>query len=217
MQKRGVVIEISHRPWAFAVAFFVLFGITVFFLSLVGATPDPITDTPDTAVHTTNQVATVSNPEAPFRIVATSIGLDANVENPTSTDIDVLDDALTQGAVHYPTSAPLGVDGTVLLFGHSSYLPVVYHQYYKTFDGIQNLKTGAIVSVYSNGTEYRYSVTGVKVAEATSDVIELPQVGKHLTLVTCDSFSDKTNRFVVTADFVGAFALSNTAANSIAN
>jgi sortase (surface protein transpeptidase) len=42
------------------------------------------------------------------------------VVNPSSTDIDVLDQDLTLGAVHYPTSAQLGVNGTVLIFGHSS-------------------------------------------------------------------------------------------------
>ncbi len=208
MHKRGVIIEISHRPWAFAVAFLVLFGITVVFLSAVGATPDPIKETAETTTHTTNTQAQVSNPENPVRVVATSIGLDTTVVNPTSTDPDVLDKSLESGAMHYPTSAPLGVNGNVVLFGHSSYLPVVYHQYYKTFDGIQTLKTGATVSVFSGTTEYRYSVTGVKVASATSDVIELPTDSKHLTLVTCDSFSSKTNRFVVTADFVGAYALS---------
>ena len=67
----------------------------------------------------------------------------------------MLDDALTQGAVHYPTSAPLGIDGTVLLFGHSSYLPVIIHQYYKTFDGIQDLKDGETVSVYSSDIALR--------------------------------------------------------------
>lgn len=207
MAKRGVVIEISHRPLAFAAAFLVLFGLTYFFLLSVGATPDPLAAIPDTKPRSTGQSATATNPESPVRIVAPSISLDAAVVNPVSTDIDVLNNALTQGAVHYPTSAPLGVDGTVLIFGHSSYLPVVYHQYYKTFDGIQNLKTGAVVSVYSGGTEYQYSVTGVRVANANEDVIELPADGKHLTLVTCDSFSDKSNRFVVTADFTGAYAL----------
>lgn len=209
-RKRGVVIEISHHPVAFGAAFLVLFALSVVFLSAVGATPDPAaSDASNGTGPQSGESVTISNPENPVRIVATSIGLDANVENPVSTDIDALDEALKQGAVHYPTSAPVGVDGTVLIFGHSSYLPVVYHQYYKTFDGIQNLKTGATVSVYSGTTEYRYSVTGVRVASATDDVIELPSEGKHLTLVTCDSFSAKTNRFVVTADFVGAYALAN--------
>lgn len=210
MQKRGVVIEISHHPVAFAAAFFVLFTLTVVFLSGLGATPNPVrSDTSNgTGPQSSGESVAVSNPETPTRIIATSINLDTAVENPTSLSVEVLDEALKLGSVRYPTSALLGVDGTVLIFGHSSYLPIVYHQYYKTFDGIQNLKTGAVVSVYSATTEYRYSVTGVKVANTTDDVVELSAVGKHLTLVTCDSFADKSNRFVVTADFVGAYALS---------
>lgn len=207
MKKRGVIIEISHHPVAFAAVFFVLFTLTVVFLAAMGATPDPVKTPAETPVHTTNEAAAVSNPENPVRIVAPSIGLDATVANPTSLSIEVLDEALKFGAVRYPTSALLGVDGTVLIFGHSSYLPVVFNQHYKTFDGIQTLKTGAQVSVYSATLEYRYSVTGVKMASATDDVVELSAVGKHLTLVTCNSFSDKTSRFVVTADFVGAYAL----------
>jgi LPXTG-site transpeptidase (sortase) family protein len=103
----------------------------------------------------------------------------------------------------------LGVDGTVLLFGHSSYLPVVYHQYYKTFNKIQNLTKGQIISVYSGSLEYRYKVTNVRVADATEDVVELSATGKHLVLVTCDSFESKTSRFVVTADFVGTYSLAS--------
>jgi LPXTG-site transpeptidase (sortase) family protein len=72
---------------------------------------------------------------------------------------------------------------------------------------IQNLKKGETVSVYSGTTEYRYAVTGVRIADATEDVVELPATGKHLVLVTCDSFSKKTNRFVVTADLVGTYSL----------
>ena len=147
--------------------------------------------------------------EQPVRVVAKDINLDVAVTNPDTTDVNKLDDALTQGAVRYPTSALLGQNGTVLIFGHSSYLPIVYHQYYKTFDGIQNLKEGDIVSVYSSNKEYRYAVTGVKVVDANQDIIDLPNDAPHLTLVTCDSFALKTNRFVVTADFVGAYALAH--------
>jgi LPXTG-site transpeptidase (sortase) family protein len=190
---------------AFAMTFVLLFGLMFAFMAAVDALPD----NPNAPSHSSTVAAAPANPEAPVRIVAPDINLDVNVVNPTSTDVDLLDDALTQGAVHYPTSADLGVDGTVLIFGHSSYLPVVYHQYYKTFDGIQNLKVGSIVSVYSGDLEYRYSVTGVSVADATQDVVQLPTTGKHLVLVTCDSFATKSNRFVVTADFVGTYALAS--------
>jgi LPXTG-site transpeptidase (sortase) family protein len=208
---RGAIIEIADHPVAFAAVFLLFFLATFIFLAAVGATPNPLNSVSDIPVSTSNPAgqSPLGGAEDPVRVVAKSIGLDVAVANPTSTDTTVLDDALTQGAVRYPTSALLGVDGTVYLFGHSSYLPVVYHQYYKTFDGIQNLKVGDIVSVYSGTTEYRYSVTGVRVADATEDVVELPTDGKHLVLSTCDSFADKTNRFVVSADFIGAYSLAN--------
>ena len=216
--KRGIVWEINDRRGAFTFAFVCLFFVTFGFLSLVGATPDSpknsdISNT-TTSLHATNTAShSANNPggmpaqagEAPTRVVAKNVGLDVRVSNPTSTAIDTLDNALLLGAVRYPTSAQLGASGTVLLFGHSSYLPIVHNQAYKAFDGIQNLKTGDTISVYSATVEYRYSVVGVKLADAGQDIIELPATGKHLTLVTCDSFASKSNRFVVTADFVGAY------------
>ena len=189
---------------AFGALFVALFGLTFGFLALVGATPNI---PPDSLIEPAQQQSTMQddNPELPVRIVARDIGLDQSVSNPVSTDIGVLDRALLKGGVRYPTSAQLGISGTVLIFGHSSYLPVVRNQAYKAFDGIQDLKPSQTISVYSGTTEYRYAVTGVKVADANKDVVELPQDGKHLTLVTCDSFGSKSNRFVVTADFVGEY------------
>lgn len=194
----------------FAIAFVAFFFLSVAFLSAVGDTPDPVVSDVNAVPVSGGTATTPANPEDAVRVVAKDISLDVNVVNPSSTDIDVLDQDLTLGAVHYPTSAQLGVNGTVLIFGHSSYLPVVIHQYYKTFDGIQDLKTGQIVSVYSATTEYRYSVTGVRVADSTDssdNQIPLPSDAKYLTLVTCDSFAAKSNRFIVTATFVGAYAL----------
>ncbi len=207
--RKGVIKEIGERRGAFAFAFVSIFLVAFLFLASVGATPEPLH--PSVVGGATAQTPASGNamqaPEAPVRVVAKDIALDATVSNPASTELKVLDRALLGGAVRYPTSALLGVDGTVLLFGHSSYLPIVHNQAFKTFDGIQDLKTGQIVSVYSNNVEYRYSVVQVKVADATQDVIELKNTGRHLILVTCDSFASKSNRFIVTADFVGTYAL----------
>lgn len=204
----GIATSVG-RTGAFLVTFALLFALTIGFLGVVDALPESgVQYTQKTALSNTATQRTAT-PEAPVRVVAKAIDLDVVVTNPTSTNVDTLDQALTQGAVRYPTSGMLGVNGTVLLFGHSSYLPVVYHQYYKTFNAIQNLKVGEIVSVYSGTTEYRYAVRGVRVADATEDVVELSTSGKHLVLVTCDSFSKKTNRFVVTADFVGTYSLAS--------
>jgi LPXTG-site transpeptidase (sortase) family protein len=194
----------------FAVAFLAFFFLSVAFLSAVGDTPNPVVSDVN-AVPASSGTATPETPENAVRVVAKDISLDVSVVNPSSTTLSMTSTkTLTLGAVHYPTSAPLGVNGTVLIFGHSSYLPVVIHQYYKTFDGIQDLKTGETVSVYSATTEYRYSVTGVRVADSTDssdNQIPLPSDAKYLTLVTCDSFAAKSNRFIVTATFVGAYAL----------
>lgn len=213
MQKRnrGALHEIAQRPLSFAAVFFMFFVMLYVLLSAVGATPDPLAQTSDAAPQTTNQTAATENPELPVRITAKSINLDVKVVNPTTTDVAQLDESLKQGAARYPSTAQLGQEGTMVLFGHSSYLPITT-SYYKTFDGIQNLKHGDVVSVYSATTEYRYAVTGVRIADANdaqNDTIDLPQQGQHLTLITCDSFAQKSNRFIVTADFVGAYALAN--------
>ncbi len=209
--RNGIIASIG-RTGSFLVSFVLLFVVTVGFLAVVDSLPDA----PGTAAINAPKIAVPSQsnvqvanaaPESPVRVVSSAIGLNVSVSNPSSTDVEALDKALLSGAVRYPTSAKLGVNGTVLIFGHSSYLPIVHNQAYKAFDGIQNLKVGETVSVYSGTTEYRYSVVNVRVADATEDVVELPATGKHLVLVTCDSFSKKTNRFVVKADLVGTYSL----------
>jgi LPXTG-site transpeptidase (sortase) family protein len=120
-----------------------------------------------------------------------------------------LDGDLLTGAVHYPTSAELGEDGNVVLFGHSSYLPIVKNQAYKTFDGIQKLAVGDLVTVYSSTTAYTYAVRTVAKESANDAIIPLTVDGRVLTLSTCNSFGEKTDRFVVTADFVGSEAISS--------
>jgi LPXTG-site transpeptidase (sortase) family protein len=196
----------AGRFLGFVLTFAVFFILTVGFLGVVDALPEPVggvaTGEPTTQMQNS---ATTAEGELPVRVVAKDIKLDIVILNPASTDIKVLDDALLKGAVRYPTSGVLGVDGTVLLFGHSSYLPIVHNQNFKAFNGIQNLKTSQVISVYSGTTEYRYAVVGVRLANAEEDVVELSTNGQHLALVTCDSFATKTDRFVVTADLVGAY------------
>ena len=211
MARKGALREISEHRGGFVAAFIAVFILSFVFLASVGATPNPIhpqvVDEPVISPSESPVSTIAASPEMPVRVIAKDINLDVSVDNPVSTDVDALDQALLKGAVRYPTSAQLGVDGTVLLFGHSSYLPIVHNQAYKTFDGIQNLKTGAVIHVYSSDIDYQYSVVGVRVADATQDSIELNPKGKHLTLVTCDSFATKSNRFIVSAEFVGAYPL----------
>lgn len=194
------------RALGFALTFIFLFALTYAFLGAVDALPNP----PGSAGGVEEELP-VNAHEYPVRIAIPVVGVDSRIVTPASIDIDVLNAAVDQAAVHYPSSGLLGADGTVLLFGHSSHLPIVHNQAFKTFNGIEKLKEGQVISVYSDTTEYRYKVTHVRFAKAVlnseDDVIELPAVGKHLTLVTCDNFGVKSDRWVVTADFVGAYSL----------
>lgn len=201
--RKGVIPEIAARPKAFALTFLTAFLLLFVFLWSVDALPEPL------AVEVVSEgiESQTGAAEMPVRVVAPSIKLDESVSNPASENVNTLDAALLKGSVRWPTSAHLGVNGTVLLFGHSSYLPVVHNQAYKAFNRIQDLKTGEVISVYSATTEYRYKVVSVRSANAEEDVVELLGDKKYLTLVTCDSFGKKTSRFVVTAEYSGAYAL----------
>ncbi|MES2007052.1 MAG: sortase [Patescibacteria group bacterium] len=209
-QNKGIVGNITAQPFAFAIAFFVFFFIIVMFLGFVDALPEPSQITAQAQTASKPQTSTpvvATTPENPVRIVATKVGMDTKVNNPSETSVEALDESLLSGAVRYPTSAKLGANGTVLLFGHSSYLPVIHNQAYKAFKGIQNLSKGDVITVYSGTTEYRYEVETVSLANANEDVVELRQDGKYLTLVTCDTFAKKSDRFVVTAKLVGTYKL----------
>lgn len=205
------VQQIYNRKWSFLGLFaFVFFGSVIMlarFDLLPEAPSKPAAATTTAAATAVSLSATVS--ELPVKIEIPKIGLSTTIVNPTTTTIEVLDQNLLKGAVRYPTSAKLGESGNVILFGHSSYLPVVGNPAYKTFNGIQKLVSGDIVTVYSSGTAYTYRVRTFMKESADGDSgIPLSVPGKVLTLSTCDSFGKKTDRFVVTADFVESHPIS---------
>ena len=196
------------RKWSFSVLFVCIFFGSVILLGRLGFLPEAPAPAASAEIPANGGPEVATGPEMPLRIEASSIGLFASVENPDSTSIAVLDESLKHGAVRYPTSARLGENGNVVLFGHSSYLPVVLNQAYKTFDGIQKLRSGDVVTVYSSDAAYTYRVrTVLKQSAAGNDGIPLAVAGRVLTLSTCDSFGAKTDRFVVVADFVESHAI----------
>ena len=209
--KKGILGQIKERNVPFLFAFIFVFITTLIILSALGAVPVPrlaqIGDLGGSVTGINEGSVTETLAEDPVRVVATSIRLDEDVSNPESSDIDVLDKALLKSTVRYPGSGHLNEEGNVLLFGHSSYLRTTLNPAYTQFNGIQNLKTGEIVTVYSKTSAYDYRVTSVKFAKADDFVIDLTKVGKRLTLVTCNSFATKSDRFVVEAEFVARRSL----------
>lgn len=225
--RKGIAYEFRERNTAFSLAFIGIFTATFLFLLTINVVPDPTAHwqsehggTPIAAAAAnvqntgTNPAAASSSAvamgELPVRIVIDAINLDATIGDPSSTNDAVLNQFLKSGAVRYPTSSTLGVDGTVVLFGHSSYLPVIANQAYKTFDGIQNLHQGDEISVYSSDREYRYQVTSVTKVHASDGTVALKADGQYMTLVTCDSFDKATqDRWIVESTFVGAYSLAS--------
>jgi LPXTG-site transpeptidase (sortase) family protein len=211
--------KIYARKWSFFGLFCVLFFAMVFILArfdllpeivqAVSVSPVTLSASPRIAANTRTPLPTL-RVELPMRIAIPALKLAATIANPDTTNVTALDSLLLKGAVRYPTSAKLGETGNVVLFGHSSYLPSVGNQAYKTFNGIQKLVAGDIIIVSSSGASYTYRVRSVAKESANDNsAIPLLIAKKVLTLVTCDSFGAKSDRFVVVADFVESHSISN--------
>jgi len=142
----------------------------------------------------------------PTRITIPAIDLDLPVQNPTTRDIATLDLLLQSGPARYVDSAKLGGRGNVLIFAHSSHLPIVHNQMFRAFNRIPELSAGDSITVTGdNGQSYVYRVPSVLKANADDAIIDLsPSIGAKLTLVKCDTLASKSSRFILEADLVGA-------------
>ena len=141
----------------------------------------------------------------PERIRSSAINLDLPVQDSATRDIDELTEMLKDGPVRYVDSAKLGEKGNVLIFGHSSQLPVVNNRMYKAFNRVPELKEGDTITLEGGGKEFVYSVLSVKKVDANEGVIDLTKEGSKLTLVTCDTLTGKSARFVLEAELVGSY------------
>lgn len=200
--------QIWRNRWKFLTLAALAFAGTVFTLAKLDLLPEAPAATAITTARATPVAFASATPELPQKIVIPAIGLSSSVTNPESTAIAVLDGWLLKGAVRYPSSASLGENGNVVLFGHSSYLPIVGNPAYKTFNEIQKLKEGDQIEVQGEEAVYVYAVRTVSKENAEgNEPIPLMASGKELTLVTCNSFGKKSDRFIVVADFVESHAV----------
>ncbi len=206
--KRGA----AKRPWEFLTVFLFVFFIISVFLYAIDFVPEaPSGDSSPFVAEKIVAPAEIEPQyavEEPLKVVINSIGVDTLIKNPESTAFAVLDQELLKGAVRYPASAMLGEPGTVFLFGHQSYLPVVRNKAFKAFNDIQKLKEGDTISVSSKSAEYVYRVTKVTLTTADKGVIPLAREGSRLILSTCNSISsDREERYVVEAEMVSRHPL----------
>jgi LPXTG-site transpeptidase (sortase) family protein len=201
--------ELFKEAWRYLAAFLGVFFLTVLFFSLVGFIPEARESGSQRVAGSSYAPADAPRAphgaEEPVRVVIDKIGVDMPVKNPNSTDIETLDAALLSGVVRYPGSAAVGEDATMFLFGHSSYLPVVHNQAFRAFNDIQTLSPGDLIRVRSATREYVYRVATVEEANAADAYVALEKGEKKLVLSTCDSFGKPSDRFIVTALFIGEY------------
>ncbi len=142
----------------------------------------------------------------PERIVIPEVNIDLPVQNPVTRDIPTLDEYLKDGPVRYVDSARLGEKGNVLIFAHTSHLPVVKNQMYKAFNRVPELEAGDSITIQGEGKTYLYTVTSLTKVDVAEGIVDLsPTLGKKLTLVTCDTLAGKGARFILEAEFVAVF------------
>lgn len=198
--------QVYERKWTFLAAFLLIFFFSFSVLTTFDIVPEPVVAEKVEQESLTASVGETlaKKSELPVRIEISAINLDATIANPVKTDVATLDEALLDSAVRFPTSAKLGEHGNLIVFGHSSYLPVVNNEAFKIFNQIQDLKKGDRITVYGKDTAYVYEVDTVSQEDANSAAIPLTVSEPTLTLATCDSFGKKSDRFVVVAKLVGS-------------
>ncbi|MDE2079493.1 MAG: sortase [Patescibacteria group bacterium] len=199
-------------PWKFLAVFLVIFFLISAFLYAIDFVPD-VPASQQALTNTTTPATAVGQwpTESPVRIVASAVGIDAPIENPTSTNLTTLDNELLQGAVRYPGSGLLGENARMYIFGHQSYLPFLHNPAYKTFDGLQQLRAGDDITVFSATAAYHYRVATVTHTTAAAGVVQLGTGARTLTLSTCDAFGSTSDRWEVVAEFVSRTPLTNNA------
>ncbi len=222
-------IQGQKRPslGVFLAATVVVFFLTFSSASSVGFVPEYLdsSDSPAVAASDDGTVALSSLPElgsltnvpkaseeypaadgvVPARISIGAISLDLAVQNPETKDIVELDEILKSGPARYVSSAKLGEKGTMIIFAHSSHLPIVHNKMFRAFNGIPDLETGDTITLTGeDGMQYLYSVKSVDKVNAEDTVINMsPELGTRLILVTCNTLASKSARFVLEATLVG--------------
>ena len=203
---KNKMIEINAKNiLKFLGLWFLIFSISFIILSIFDLVPeskDEIVFDIASTTQTLEQKVSLLERALPERIVINTIGVDVAINNPNSRNIDILNESLKSGSVRYPDSGLLGERTNMLLFGHSSNLPIVRNGNYKAFNKLDELKIEDRVSVFSNTHEFIYEVTSVEEADASDAFVNFESNKRELTLSTCDNFGDLNDRFVVRAELV---------------
>lgn len=114
------------------------------------------------------------------------LSVSAPIITSRSAELDVLENDLNKGVVHFPGSALPGNGGQTVILGHSAPLNWPKIKYDGVFSDISKLKIGDKINVYYNNKKYSYSVKEHMILEVGEDVPKpLTNSENVLLLVSC--------------------------------
>jgi sortase A len=147
-----------------------------------------------------------------------------NVQIPTdftqnSTDESVIENALENGVVHYPTTAMPGQNGNAAFFGHSSNNIFNKGKYKFAFVLLHTLVKGDTFYLTYNGKVYAYKVIDRQIVPPSDVGVLGPVQGQTATatLITCDPPGTSLNRLVVVGQQISPDPAGNADAAAPAN
>lgn len=150
-------------------------------------------------IVTANSVAPTSTPE----VIIPKINVEIPVDyTQTSTDENVIENALENGVVHYPNTVMPGQQGNAAFFGHSSNNIFNPGKYKFAFVLLHQLVVGDTFYLTYNSKVYTYQVISRQIVPPSDVGVLTDTQGKSATatLITCDPPGTSINRLVVTGE-----------------
>lgn len=156
-------------------------------------------DTATPIILSTSSVAPSSTPEVIIPKINVEIPVVYNID---TTNVNVIENDLEGGVIHYPTTSLPGETGNAAFFGHSSNNILNPGQYKFAFVLLHELVDGDVFYLTYGGKVYAYKVFSTSVV-SPSDVSVLNPIQGHAataTLITCDPPGTSINRLIVVGD-----------------
>lgn len=157
-----------------------------------------------------DSIAATATPE----VIIPKINVEIPVDySQTSTNESVIEGALNNGVVHYPSTVTPGQQGNAAFFGHSSNNIFNPGKYKFAFVLLHDLVPGDTFYLTYNGTVYAYQVFDKKIVPPAEVGVlnNIPGKTATATLITCDPPGTSINRLVVVGEQISPSTTGNTA------
>ncbi len=159
-----------------------------------------------------NASNTVSDSTTP-QVIIPKINVEIPVDYTQTTDDEaVIENALENGVVHYPSTVLPGQNGNAAFFGHSSNNIFNPGKYKFAFVLLHELVNGDVFYLTYQGKVYAYQVFNRQIVSPNDVSVLNDTYGKTATatLITCDPPGTSINRLVVTGEQISPDPSGNT-------